>query len=107
RSGAHSSHADVTYRRDARALESLRRYLPARRALEPREGLNSRRALVGGSTRDHAPAHRPSPAQGDQLELLGEEDGRIRKARRHRWAWLLAHLFAADLEKCPRCGGAM
>lgn len=52
-------------------------------------------------------AHRPSPAQGDQLELLGEEDGRIRKARRHRWAWLLAHLFAADLEKCPRCGGAM
>src|SRR5690606_18903842 len=52
-------------------------------------------------------AHRPPPAAGDQLELLGEEDDRAPKALRHRWAWLLAHIFAADLECCPRCGGAM
>src|SRR5690606_34005218 len=35
-------------------------------------------------------AHRPPPAAGDQLELLGEEDDRAPKALRHRWAWLLA-----------------
>jgi hypothetical protein len=46
-------------------------------------------------------------SQGDQLELLGEEDDRAPKALRHRWAWLLVHIFAADLERCPRCGGAM
>jgi hypothetical protein len=47
------------------------------------------------------------PRRFDQLELLGEEDDRAPKALRHRWAWLLAHIFAADLECCPRCGGAM
>src|SRR5690606_6476848 len=52
-------------------------------------------------------AHRTSPAQGDQLELLEEEDDRAPKALRHRWAWLLAHIFAADLESCPQCGGPM
>jgi hypothetical protein len=43
-------------------------------------------------------AHRPPSAAGDQLELLGEEDDRAPKALRCRWAWLLAHIFAADLE---------
>jgi hypothetical protein len=47
------------------------------------------------------------PAQGDQLELLGEEDDRAPKALRHRWAWLLAHIFAASLECCPKCNGPM
>jgi hypothetical protein len=26
---------------------------------------------------------------------------------RKRWAWLLAHIFAADVETCPRCAGPM
>ncbi|MDX2056003.1 MAG: hypothetical protein SFV15_26610, partial [Polyangiaceae bacterium] len=24
-----------------------------------------------------------------------------------RWAWMLKHVFSADLDICPRCGGAM
>jgi hypothetical protein len=52
-------------------------------------------------------ALRPPPAQGDQLELLQEEDDSSPKAVRHRWAWLLAHIFAADLDSCPKCGGPM
>jgi len=51
--------------------------------------------------------HRPPPAQGDQLELLDEQDDRAPKATRHRWAWLLAHIFAADLDHCPKCNGPM
>jgi len=52
-------------------------------------------------------AHRPPPAAGDQLELLGELQGDAAKAPRHRWAWLLAHVFQADLEHCPKCRGPM
>ncbi len=52
-------------------------------------------------------AHRPSAARGDQLALLREEDDHSPKALRHRLAWLLAHIFAADLECCPKCGGPM
>jgi hypothetical protein len=56
-------------------------------------------------------AHRPPPAAGDQLELLGEADDCAHdcapKAVRHRWSWLLAHIFSADLERCPMCNGTM
>jgi hypothetical protein len=48
----------------------------------------------------------PPPAPGDQLELaLGIESEE--PAPRKRWAWLLRHVFKADLDTCPRCGGAM
>jgi len=40
-----------------------------------------------------------------QLELLGERDDK--SPGRHRWAWLLAHVPAADLDTCPRCAGPM
>ena len=49
--------------------------------------------------------HKPPPARGDQLELLGEKDDK--SSARNRWAWLLAHVFAADLDTCPRCSGPM
>jgi hypothetical protein len=49
--------------------------------------------------------HKPPPARGDQLELLGEKDDT--RSARNRWAWLLAHVFAADLDTCPRCSGPM
>jgi hypothetical protein len=28
-------------------------------------------------------------------------------APRNRWAWLLKHVFQADLDTCPRCSGPM
>ncbi len=63
-----------------------------------------RRLVVPTPTRD-ATANKPPPARGDQLELLGERDDA--PAPRNRWAWLLAHVFAADVETCPRCSGPM
>jgi NAD-dependent dihydropyrimidine dehydrogenase PreA subunit len=57
-------------------------------------------------------ALRPPPAEGDQLELdfMAPKSTRLaddRPAPRKRWAWLLRHVFAADLERCTRCGGPM
>ena len=51
----------------------------------------------------------PPPASGDQLDLPGgDADGEGESAPpRKRWAWLLRHVFQADLENCPRCGGPM
>src|SRR5438445_8136907 len=57
---------------------------------------------------------RPPAAPGDQLLLaaLGgdnadADEGDARPPARKRWAWLLAHVFRADLDTCPRCGGPM
>ena len=69
---------------------------------------SSRRALVVPAAPPDPAANKPPPAVGDQLELLnqlGEKDDK--PPPRKRWAWLLAHVFAADLETCPRCAGAM
>ena len=52
-------------------------------------------------------AHQPAPAEGDQLELFEEERSTTRAGPRHRWSFLLKHVFRADLERCPRCGGPM
>jgi hypothetical protein len=58
----------------------------------------------------HPPADRtataPPPAPGDQLELELDTESE-EPAPRKRWAWLLRHVFKADLDTCPRCGGAM
>jgi len=51
--------------------------------------------------------HRAPPAVGDQLELLGETDDAPPQAARKRWSWLLRHIFQADLDTCPKCGGYM
>jgi len=52
--------------------------------------------------------HHPPPAQGDQLELAPSTTSRDdRPPARKRWAWLLGHVFRADLDTCPRCGGPM
>lgn len=66
--------------------------------------MNCAQAALRGSRSD-ATANKPPPARGDQLELLGESDDS--PTPRKRWAWLLAHVFAADLENCPRCSGPM
>jgi hypothetical protein len=41
-------------------------------------------------------AHTPAPAPGDQLELLTHA-GDIPPSTPKRWAWLLKHVFSADL----------
>jgi hypothetical protein len=66
---------------------------------------SSRRSLVVPTPPLDATANKPPPARGDQLELLGESDDA--PVPRKRWAWLLAHVFSADLENCPRCSGPM
>ena len=66
---------------------------------------SSRRSLVVPTPRPDPTAHKPPPARGDQLELLGESDDA--RTPRKRWAWMLAHVFEADMEHCPRCSGPM
>jgi hypothetical protein len=72
---------------------------------------SSRRRLVVPAPPPDATAHKPPLARGDQLELLGETDDapapRASPKGDKRWAWLLAHVFAADVETCPRCSGPM
>jgi len=55
-------------------------------------------------------ALRPPPAPGDQLELelagFGQTEEK-KPPRRNRWAWLIAHVFRADVETCEHCGGPM
>jgi len=66
---------------------------------------SSRRRLVVPTPPIDTAGVKPPPARGDQLELLGDKDDA--PAPRKRWAWLLAHVFAADVETCPRCSGPM
>ena len=49
---------------------------------------------------------RPPPCEGDQLSLLGDDEGEPRPARA-RWGWLLKHVFQQDVDTCIRCGGPM
>ena len=48
----------------------------------------------------------PPPAAGDQLALAFDDEPAELPPRR-RWGWLLRHVFRADVETCPRCGGGM
>jgi hypothetical protein len=51
----------------------------------------------------------PPPAAGDQLdlELDSADDDDAPRPTRKRWAWLLTHVFQADLDHCPQCAGPM
>jgi hypothetical protein len=74
-------------------------------------GVLSSHSAVRSEVVPHQPldecAHRPAPAAGDQLQLLGELDAHRGTPSRHRWAWLLGRVFQADLERCPKCQGVM
>ncbi len=86
----------------------------SRTAARPQE--NSEAYLLSSHSRlrrevvPHSPADpsatAPPPAPGDQLELALDAES-DEPAPRKRWAWLLKHVFAADLDTCPRCGGPM
>ena len=69
---------------------------------------SSRRRLVVPAPPPDATAHKPPPARGDQLELLGETDDA--PAPRAPWespkgdkrrAWLLAHVLTTRRCACP------
>ena len=46
-----------------------------------------------------------------QLPLFGKDfedpDADVGHKRRKPWAWLLKHVFAIDVNGCPKCGGRM
>jgi hypothetical protein len=65
------------------------------------------RREVVPSPPDDPSAAAPPPAVGDQLELSLDEQDDAAPPTRKRWAWLLRHVFAADLDTCPRCSGPM
>jgi len=67
---------------------------------------SSLRSEVVPKAVDDPTAHAPPPAPGDQVELALEQSD-DKPPRRKRWAWLLRHVFAADLDTCPRCSGPM
>jgi hypothetical protein len=52
-------------------------------------------------------ASAPPSAPGDQLELALDAESDEPPTGRKRWAWLLRHVFAADLDTCPCCSGPM
>jgi len=52
-------------------------------------------------------AFTPPPASGDQLEFPKLNNHTDTRPSRKRWAWLLAHVFRADLDTCVHCGGPM
>jgi hypothetical protein len=60
--------------------------------------------------------YKAGAARGDQLELELHREGdaggkpvveHAERVGRRRWAWLLRHVFRADVETCERCGGPM
>ena len=67
----------------------------------------SKRREVVPEPPDDPSAYAPPPAPGDQLELVLDDQGDAARPTRKRWSWLLAHVFAADLDTCPRCQGPM
>jgi hypothetical protein len=68
-------------------------------------GHSALRGEVVPESEDDPLQRRPPPAAGDQLELLSDDD--CRPPARKRWAWLLKHVFQADVDSCIRCGGPM
>ena len=41
------------------------------------------------------------------MELFDADRATTRTGTRHRWSFLLKHVFRAYVEHCPRCGVAM
>ena len=59
---------------------------------------------------DDPTRYKAPPAPGDELDLVFHADDDastdVPKGRK-RWAWLLAHVFRAQVETCLKCGGPM
>lgn len=67
------------------------------------------REQVVASARPYVPPQENAVPNPVQLPLFGkdfdEED--VSHKRRKPWAWLLRHVFAIDVNVCPKCGGRM
>ncbi|MBK9262277.1 MAG: transposase [Polyangiaceae bacterium] len=72
---------------------------------------NSRlRERVVASARPYVPPNveRPTPLQLPLFGKLFEQpDAEVSHMRRKPWAWLLRHVFAIDVNVCPKCSGRM
>jgi len=69
------------------------------------------REQVVASARPYIPPNENTAPNPLQLPLFGklfdEPDTDVRHARRKPWAWLLKHVFAIDMNVCPKCTGRM
>ncbi len=65
------------------------------------------RGAGASSRRPRATRPRTSPLPRAAISSSCSASRDDAPAPRNRWAWLLAHVFAADVETCPRCSGPM
>ena len=66
------------------------------------------RAEVVPTPPDSPTRYKAPPTSGDPelLEFAKDDEGQHPSGRK-RWAWLLGHVFQADVETCSKCGGPM
>lgn len=68
------------------------------------------REQVVASAKPYLPPNEPAP-EPLQFPLFGKQfddpETDVRHARRKPWAWLLKHVFAVDVNVCPKCAGRM
>ncbi len=69
------------------------------------------REQVVASARPYVPPNENPAPNPLQLPLFGkvfdDPETDVRHARRKLWAWLLRHVFAIDVNVCPKCAGRM
>ncbi|HRI67904.1 MAG TPA: hypothetical protein PK156_26885, partial [Polyangium sp.] len=69
------------------------------------------REQVVASAKPYVPAPENTELEPLQLPLFGkkfdEPEANVSHKRRKPWAWLLKHVFAIDVNVCPKCGGRM
>ena len=69
------------------------------------------REQVVASAKPYVPPNENTAPNPLQLPLFGKEfdepDANVSHKRRKPWAWLLRHVFAIDVNVCPKCNGRM
>jgi hypothetical protein len=67
------------------------------------------RAQVVASAKPYVPPSENTAPNPLQLPLFGKlfDEPDVSRARRKPWAWLLRHVFAIDVNVCPKCAGPM
>jgi Putative transposase len=69
------------------------------------------RELVVASAKPYVPSSENTAPNRLQLPLFGklfdDPEADVSHKRRKPWAWLLKHVFAIDVNVCPKCGGRM
>lgn len=69
------------------------------------------REQVVASAKPYVPPQENTVPEPLQLPLFGklfdEPEADVSPKRRKPWAWLLRHVFAIDVNVCPKCNGRM